>query len=54
MSEEIPKNTKKTDNPYKKDVFDIYVTWKAIPPFVRQKGPNNNPLSDINDPDIEN
>lgn len=36
MAGEIPTNTKKTTNPYKKEVFDAYVAWRSIPAVIRQ------------------
>ena len=36
MSESIPNNTKNTANPYKKDVYEIYVAWRSIPAFIRE------------------
>ena len=44
MSEpnEIPKNTKNTAKPYKKDVFDAYATWRSIPACMR-----NNPANEM-------
>lgn len=34
-TKQIPTNTKNTRNPYKKDVYDAYVTWRSIPPVLR-------------------
>ena len=35
MVEKIPKNTKNTAKPYKKDIFDMYVAWRSIPASMR-------------------
>ena len=35
MASEIPKNTKNTARPYKKDVYDAYATWRSIPACMR-------------------
>jgi hypothetical protein len=32
----IPTNTKKTENPYKKEVFETYISWKSVPAFMRK------------------
>jgi len=37
----IPTNTKKTVGPYKRDVYDAYVTWRSLPVCMRQKMANS-------------
>jgi len=38
MVEKIPKNTKNTVKPYKKDIYDAYVAWRSIPASMRHNG----------------
>ena len=39
MTNEIPTNTKNTNKPYKRDIFEAYVIWKSIPAFFRNSTP---------------
>ena len=32
----IPTNTKNTKVPYRKDLFETYLTWKSVPTFLRK------------------
>ncbi len=34
---EIPKNTKNTAQPYRRDVFEVYKTWRTIPVLLKRQ-----------------
>ena len=34
---EIPKNTKNTAQPYRRDVFEVYKTWRTIPVLLKHQ-----------------